>query len=117
MQKIDATLSKRENYTKARWNCPRPRLGVQVYAIIPDMRTIAENANDFADLRTMGKGDCIYVDKTDYFHRLVTDGRRKLFFIARPRRFGKSLMITTFKYSFEGRRDLLLLVDAAWERE
>lgn len=37
------------------------------------MKTIAENANDFADLRTMGKGDCIYVDKTDHFHRLVTD--------------------------------------------
>ena len=60
------------------------------------MKTIAENANDFADLRTMAKGDCIYVDKTDYFHRLITDGGRKLFFIARPRRFGKSLMITTF---------------------
>ena len=70
------------------------------------MKTIAENANDFADLRTMGKGDCIYVDKTDYFHRLVTDGGRKLFFIARPRRFGKSLMITTFKAIFEGKREL-----------
>ena len=70
------------------------------------MKTIAENANDFADLRTSDKGNCIYVDKTDYFHRLVTAGSRKLFFIARPRRFGKSLMITTFKYIFEGRREL-----------
>ena len=70
------------------------------------MKTIAENANDFAEIRTADKGNCIYVDKTDYFHRLVTDGRRKLFFIARPRRFGKSLMITTFKYIFEGRREL-----------
>ena len=57
-----------------------------VYAIIAYMKTIAENANDFADLRTRGGGDCIYVDKTDYFHRLVTDRGRSLFFIARPRR-------------------------------
>ena len=70
------------------------------------MKTIAENANDFADLRTLDGGNCVYVDKTDYFHRLVTDPGRRLFFISRPRRFGKSLMITTFKYIFEGRREL-----------
>ena len=73
---------------------------------IGDMRTIAESANDFADLRTADGGNCIYVDKTDYFHRLVTAPGRKLFFVVRPRRFGKSLMITTFKYIFEGRREL-----------
>ena len=70
------------------------------------MKTIAENANDFADLRTTDRGNCIYVDKTGYFHRLVTAPGKKLFFIARPRRFGKSLMITTFKYIFQGRREL-----------
>ena len=78
------------------------------------MRTIAENANDFADLRTLDGGNCIYVDKTDFFHRLVTDPGRRLFFIARPRRFGKSLMITTFKAIFEGKRELFkgLKIDA-----
>ena len=70
------------------------------------MKTIAESANDFADLRTTDKGNCIYVDKTDYFHRLITAPGKNLFFIARPRRFGKSLMITTFKYIFQGRREL-----------
>ena len=70
------------------------------------MKTIAKNANDFASIRTMDKGNCIYVDKTGYFHRLVTAPGENLFFIARPRRFGKSLMITTFKYIFEGRREL-----------
>ena len=70
------------------------------------MKTIAENANDFSSIRMMDKGNCIYVDKTDYFHRLVTATGKNLFFIARPRRFGKSLMITTFKYVFEGRREL-----------
>ena len=62
------------------------------------MKTIAKNANDFASIRTMDGGNCIYVDKTDYFHRLVMAPGENLFFIARPRRFGKSLMITTFKY-------------------
>ena len=70
------------------------------------MKTIAENANDFADLRTLDGGNCVYVDKTDYFHRLVTSPGCRLFFIARPRRFGKSLMITTFKAIFEGKREL-----------
>ena len=78
------------------------------------MKTIAENANDFADLRTLDGGNCVYVDKTDYFHRLVTDPGRRLFFISRPRRFGKSLMITTFKAIFEGKRGLFkgLKIDA-----
>ena len=70
------------------------------------MKTIAKNANDFESIRTMDRGNCIYVDKTDFFHRLVTAPGENLFFIARPRRFGKSLMITTFKYIFEGRREL-----------
>ena len=48
----------------------------------------------------------MYVDKTDYFLRLITAPGEKLFFIARPRRFGKSLMITTFKYIFAGLRSL-----------
>ena len=54
----------------------------------------------------MDKGNCIYVDKTGYFHRLVTAPGENLFFIVRPRRFGKSLMITTFKYIFEGLKAL-----------
>ena len=70
------------------------------------MKSIAESANDFQSIRTMDHGNCIYVDKTDYFHRLVTSPGKNLFFVARPRRFGKSLMITTFKYIFEGRREL-----------
>ena len=82
--------------------------------IIRGMKTIAENSNDFAELRTLDRGNCVYVDKTDYFHQLITDAGRKLFFIARPRRFGKSLMITTFKAIFQGKRELFkgLKIDA-----
>ena len=88
------------------------------YAIMPRMKSIAENANDFVDLRTADGGNCVYVDKTDYFHRLVTAGSKKLFFIARPRRFGKSLMITTLKEIFNGRKDLfegLAIAKTDWE--
>ena len=76
------------------------------------MKTIAKSANDFRDLRTK-KEPCVYVDKTAHFHRLITDSSSNLFFIARPRRFGKSLMITTFKYIFQGRRELFEGLDIA----
>ena len=50
----------------------------------------------------------VYVDKTDYFYRLIQaeNSASSTFFLARPRRFGKSLMISTFKAIFQGRRDL-----------
>ena len=47
-----------------------------------------------------------YVDKTDMLWRLVSDSNDRMFFIARPRRFGKSLMLDTLKCIFEGRREL-----------
>lgn len=46
----------------------------------------------------------VYVDKTDLIYRLVTEG--KIYFLSRPRRFGKSLLISTLKSYFEGRKDL-----------
>ncbi len=46
-----------------------------------------------------------YVDKTAYvYHMTHTDG--KYFFLSRPRRFGKSLLVSTFHSYFEGRKDL-----------
>ena len=47
-----------------------------------------------------------YVDKTDMLWRLVSDKEDSQFFISRPRRFGKSLMLDTLKCIFEGRREL-----------
>ena len=46
----------------------------------------------------------IYVDKTEHIHRLIDDG--KYYFLSRPRRFGKSLLINTLKELFEGNRRL-----------
>ena len=49
------------------------------------------------------QGDYIYVDKTDLIYKLA---KGNIYFLARPRRFGKSLLISTLKAYFEGRRDL-----------
>ena len=48
--------------------------------------------------------NAIYVDKTDLVYRLVKGGN--YYFLSRPRRFGKSLLISTLKAYFEGRKDL-----------
>ena len=66
------------------------------------MRPIATDIANFEELRKAGQ---IYVDKTAYFHRLVTDPCRRYFFCARPRRFGKSLGVTTLKSIFLGHRE------------
>ncbi|MGE5342264.1 MAG: AAA family ATPase [Candidatus Omnitrophota bacterium] len=48
--------------------------------------------------------DCIYVDKTQYIYELMS--RDSNCFLSRPRRFGKSLLISTFKEIFSGSREL-----------
>jgi hypothetical protein len=50
------------------------------------------------------KEDLLYVDKTEQVYNIIRKGR--LFFLARPRRFGKSLLISTFRHLFEGKKDL-----------
>ena len=46
----------------------------------------------------------IYIDKTQYIKSLMDSG--KFYFLSRPRRFGKSLFLSTLEAYFEGRRDL-----------
>ncbi|MBR3821060.1 MAG: AAA family ATPase, partial [Kiritimatiellae bacterium] len=67
------------------------------------MKPIATSTSDFATLIRKGG---IYVDKTAYFYRLVSNEMNNLLFLARPRWFGKSLMITALKEIFMGRREL-----------
>ena len=66
------------------------------------MKPIPEDTGSFLDIRTAKPEQKLYVDKTAYLHRLISSGRKCLF-LARPRRFGKSLMITTLKEIFNGR--------------
>ncbi len=51
------------------------------------------------------KEDMLYIDKTEYVYRMShTSG--KFFFLGRPRRFGKSLLVSTMQSYFEGKKDL-----------
>ena len=51
------------------------------------------------------KEELIYVDKTAYVYRMA-HGNGKYFFLSRPRRFGKSLLVSTLRSYFEGRKEL-----------
>ncbi|MDE0218224.1 MAG: ATP-binding protein [Spirochaetaceae bacterium] len=55
----------------------------------------------FRELRELG---CYYVDKTAYIQRLLHAGKH--YFLSRPRRFGKSLLLDTLKEVFEGNQAL-----------
>lgn len=56
----------------------------------------------FSEIRT---NDNLYIDKTAYIYRMAnSDG--KYFFLSRPRRFGKSLLVSTLLSYFEGRKEL-----------
>ena len=57
--------------------------------------------SSFTKIRTQGR---LYVDKTDLVYRLTHD--YDYYFLSRPRRFGKSLLVSTLEAYFQGRREL-----------
>ena len=67
------------------------------------MKTLATANYDFEGLIT---GGYVYVDKTDMLYRLAKRDKDAIYFISRPRRFGKSLMLSTLKCLFEGKKEL-----------
>lgn len=66
-----------------------------------EARYLPIGIQDFEDLRRRG---CIYVDKTSFVYKLVTEG--KPYFLSRPRRFGKSLLLSTLEAYFLGKKEL-----------
>ncbi len=81
------------------------------------MKRIKTSTYDFPSII---EKDFLYVDKTDYVWKLVEGGKDE-FFLSRPRRFGKSLLVSTLKAVFQGRRELFkgLAIDKAdydWKR-
>ena len=81
------------------------------------MEKITTDISSFENLR---KGGYVYVDKTDLLCRLAADKEGRQFFISRPRRFGKSLMLDTLRCLFEGRRELfkgLKIEKKCWDWE
>ena len=65
------------------------------------LRKLPIGIQTFENIRREGY---VYVDKTALIYRLVTTG--KPYFLSRPRRFGKSLLLSTLESYFEGRREL-----------
>ncbi|MEY4935490.1 MAG: hypothetical protein RIS64_1849 [Bacteroidota bacterium] len=67
------------------------------------------------ELSEFAERNSIYVDKTRLVHQLVTTG--KYYFLSRPRRFGKSLLVSVFKELFEGNKILFkdLWVEQNWD--
>ena len=65
------------------------------------MQKLPIGIQNFRKLREEG---CLYVDKTEAIYRLVNDAT--VYFLSRPRRFGKSLLCSTLQAYFEGRKEL-----------
>ena len=57
-----------------------------------------------SDFERIRKDGYVYIDKTAYIHSLVTRG--VYYFLGRPRRFGKSLLLSTIEAYYKGKRDL-----------
>jgi Predicted AAA-ATPase/PD-(D/E)XK nuclease superfamily len=69
---------------------------------------------NFEVLRT---GEYVYVDKTNYIQKVVSGS--KYFFLSRPRRFGKSLFVSTLESLFQGKKELFkgLYIEDKWNWE
>ena len=65
------------------------------------IRKLPIGIQSFESLRNEGY---IYIDKTEFVYSLVHTG--KVYFLSRPRRFGKSLFLSTLKAYFEGKKEL-----------
>lgn len=83
------------------------------------MKPINTSIYDFPTLIT---GGYVYVDKTAQIYELAKPGADMLYYLPRPRRFGKSLLISTLKALFQGRRELfkglkIEQTDWDWEKE
>ena len=56
--------------------------------------------------------NCVYIDKTEYIYKMIN--LSKYIFLSRPRRFGKSLLVSTLQSYFEGKKELFkgLFIDS-----
>ncbi|MDR2286560.1 MAG: AAA family ATPase, partial [Prevotellaceae bacterium] len=65
------------------------------------MKKLPIGIQSFEDLRSK---NYLYVDKTEIMYRIVSEGKN--YFLSRPRRFGKSLLISTLESLFKGQEEL-----------
>ncbi len=68
-----------------------------------------------SDFKKLIEGNYIYVDKTKYIYDLVNNGG--YIFLSRPRRFGKSLLLSTIEYLYESQKELFkgLYIEDKWD--
>ena len=81
-------------------DCSNKFVSLWITAILQDM-LYPIGIQNFEKIREDGY---VYVDKTASIHRLVSSG--VYYFLSRPRRFGKSLLISTMEAYFKGKKDL-----------
>ncbi|MDR3251435.1 MAG: AAA family ATPase, partial [Tannerella sp.] len=76
------------------------------------MKNLPIGIQSFKDLR---EKDYLYVDKTKDIYRIITTG--KVYFLSRPRRFGKSLLVSTLDAIFKGQKELFdgLYIQDKWD--
>jgi hypothetical protein len=61
---------------------------------------------DVSTFSKMIAGNYVYVDKTEYIYNLVKEGASNYYFLSRPRRFGRTLLISTLYELFSGKKEL-----------
>jgi hypothetical protein len=66
------------------------------------MNRLSLGVSEFNDLIEQNK---IYVDKTEFIKKMIDQGR-KYYFLSRPRRFGKTLFVSTLECFFQGKKEL-----------
>ncbi|MDR1096878.1 MAG: AAA family ATPase, partial [Tannerella sp.] len=78
------------------------------------MQQLGVDTQSFEKLRSR---NCLYVDKTEVIYRMITGGR--IYFLSRPRRFGKSLLVSTLEAIFKGKKELFegLYIYDKWKWE
>jgi Predicted AAA-ATPase/PD-(D/E)XK nuclease superfamily len=76
------------------------------------MKKLPISIQSFRELRHQ---NCIYVDKTELIHQIISGG--KAYFLSRPRRFGKSMTLSTIKEIFLGNKALFegLWIEDKWD--
>jgi hypothetical protein len=68
------------------------------------METLKNMPVGLQDFEKLRKDDCLYVDKTALIYQLVSSGC--YYFLSRPRRFGKSMLLSTLHAYFSGKKEL-----------
>ena len=83
------------------------------YVMVADLNKLPNGISDFDTLR---KEQRIYVDKTDLIYKIASNNAQPIFF-SRPRRFGKSLLVSTFECLFLRKLELFkgLKIEPLWK--